>query len=154
MTTDKVARARLPAAWAEAGLLHGDTGLPLWPTFERELVSFPLGSHDDMCDALSGAAAMALGPAGQQATAQAAAGAVRVTDERTARLNRWLREAIGPPSPPQPPPPPISAEEHRLRRESWARRGRPVRRGRRGCGRPGCPPVGCGAWPPAARLGR
>ena len=70
VTTDKVARARLPAAWAEAGLLHGDHGLPLWPTFEREVVSFPLGAHDDTVDALSGAAAMALGPAGQQATAR------------------------------------------------------------------------------------
>ena len=70
MTTDKVARARLPAAWAEAGLLHGDHGLPLWPTFEREVVGFPLSAHDDLTDALSGAAAMALGPAGQQATAR------------------------------------------------------------------------------------
>ena len=70
VTTDKVARARLPAAWAEAGLLHGDHRLPLWPTFERELVGFPLSAHDDMTDALSGAASMALGPAGQQATAR------------------------------------------------------------------------------------
>jgi predicted phage terminase large subunit-like protein len=70
VTTDKVARARLPAGWAEAGLLGVDTGLPLWPTAERELLSFPLGSHDDVVDALSGAAAMALGPAGQQAAAR------------------------------------------------------------------------------------
>ena len=54
VTTDKVARARLPAAWAEAGLLHGDHGLPLWPTFEREVVGFPLGAHDDTVDALRG----------------------------------------------------------------------------------------------------
>ena len=44
VTTDKVARARLPAAWAEAGLLHGDTTLPVWPTVERELVGFPVGA--------------------------------------------------------------------------------------------------------------
>ena len=46
VTTDKVARARLPAAWAEAGLLHGDTALPLWPTFERELVGVPARHHE------------------------------------------------------------------------------------------------------------
>jgi predicted phage terminase large subunit-like protein len=62
VTTDKVARARLPAGWAEAGLLHGDTSLPLWPTFEREVLGFPLGSHDDLVDSLSGACALALGP--------------------------------------------------------------------------------------------
>lgn len=70
VTTDKVARARLPAGWAEAGLLHGDTALPLWPTFEREVVGFPLAQFDDLTDALSGATAMALGPQGQQATAR------------------------------------------------------------------------------------
>lgn len=68
VTTDKVARARLPAGWAEAGLLHVDKGLPLWPTVERELLGFPLGQFDDCVDALSGAAAMALGPSGQGAT--------------------------------------------------------------------------------------
>jgi predicted phage terminase large subunit-like protein len=70
VTTDKVARARLPAAWAEAGLLSGDKALPIWPTFERELIAFPLGSKDDCVDALSGAAAMALGPSRDRATAR------------------------------------------------------------------------------------
>lgn len=70
VSTDKVARARLPAAWAEAGLLHGDRALPVWPTFERELVAFPVGGNDDCVDSLSGAAAMALGPAGDRATAR------------------------------------------------------------------------------------
>jgi hypothetical protein len=44
-------------------------------------------------------------------------------DETTARLNRWLREAIGPRPPPQPPPPPVSEEDLRLRAESRAREG-------------------------------
>jgi predicted phage terminase large subunit-like protein len=70
VTTDKVARARLPAGWGEAGLLHVDRDLPLWPTAERELLGFPQGRNDDVVDALSGAAALALGPAGQQAEAR------------------------------------------------------------------------------------
>jgi predicted phage terminase large subunit-like protein len=63
VSTDKVVRARLPAARAEAGLLHVDKQLPLWPVAERELLGFPAAAHDDVVDALSGAMVMCLGPA-------------------------------------------------------------------------------------------
>lgn len=56
---DKVARAYLPAGRGEAGLLYADRGAPWFPAFEAEALGFPLASHDDQVDALSGAAQMA-----------------------------------------------------------------------------------------------
>lgn len=67
VSTDKVTRARLPAAHAEAGLLYVDRALADWPVMERELLAFPLARYDDCSDALAGATVMALGPVGQQA---------------------------------------------------------------------------------------
>jgi predicted phage terminase large subunit-like protein len=61
VSSDKVVRARLPAARAEAGLLCVDKALPLWGAMERELLAFPLAAHDDCVDALSGAMVMCLG---------------------------------------------------------------------------------------------
>ena len=60
VATDKVTRARAPAAKAEAGQLYVDTGHPLWSTVERELLGFPMLLHDDCVDALSGATTLAL----------------------------------------------------------------------------------------------
>ncbi len=57
---DKVARAYLPAARAEAGLLHADRAAPWYPAFEGEALGFPLAAHDDQVDALSGAVALAV----------------------------------------------------------------------------------------------
>ena len=56
---DKVARAYLPAGRGEAGLLYADREAPWFPQFEAEALGFPLSSHDDMVDSLSGAAQMA-----------------------------------------------------------------------------------------------
>jgi predicted phage terminase large subunit-like protein len=56
---DKVARAYLPAGRGEAGLLYADRAAPWFPIFESEALGFPLSSHDDQVDALSGAAQMA-----------------------------------------------------------------------------------------------
>jgi predicted phage terminase large subunit-like protein len=56
---DKVARAYLPAGRGEAGLLYADRAAPWFPVFEAEALGFPLSSHDDQVDALSGAAQMA-----------------------------------------------------------------------------------------------
>jgi predicted phage terminase large subunit-like protein len=60
VATDKVTRARVPAAKAEAGLVFCDRHHPLWPIAEAELLGFPNAAHDDCVDALSGAAALAL----------------------------------------------------------------------------------------------
>jgi predicted phage terminase large subunit-like protein len=57
---DKVARAYLPAGRGEAGLLYADRAAPWFPPFESEALGFPLSSHDDQVDALSGAAQMAV----------------------------------------------------------------------------------------------
>jgi predicted phage terminase large subunit-like protein len=57
---DKVTRARLPAARAQAGQVHADTEAAWWPGFLAELVAFPYGRHDDQVDALSGAMQVAL----------------------------------------------------------------------------------------------
>lgn len=46
---DKVARFQPLAARYEQGLIHHAPDLP--PEFERELLSFPVGTHDDMVDA-------------------------------------------------------------------------------------------------------
>src|SRR5262245_6601828 len=59
-TADKVARARLPAGRAEAGLVYADRGAPWFEEFAAELTSFPNGVHDDQVDALSGAVQLAL----------------------------------------------------------------------------------------------
>lgn len=55
---DKVTRARLPAARAEAGKIYVLQG-PWRGQFLDELQAFPSGKHDDMVDALSGAVALA-----------------------------------------------------------------------------------------------
>jgi predicted phage terminase large subunit-like protein len=57
---DKVTRARPAAAKGEAGLLYVDRGLPEVDVLIRECLALPLGEHDDLADALSGAAAMCL----------------------------------------------------------------------------------------------
>jgi len=57
---DKVTRARPAAAKGEAGLLYCDKTLEAYPILERECLSLPAGAHDDLADALSGAAAMAI----------------------------------------------------------------------------------------------
>lgn len=54
-STDKVTRALLPAARAEAGMLFVDRDAPWFPQFETECRGFPLAAHDDQVDALSGA---------------------------------------------------------------------------------------------------
>lgn len=56
---DKVTRARLPAARAEAGKVFLLLGAPWLGFFTDELASFPTGVHDDTVDALSGAIALA-----------------------------------------------------------------------------------------------
>ena len=57
---DKVTRARPAAAKGEAGLLCVDKALPEAEALMRECLALPVGEHDDLADALSGAAAMCL----------------------------------------------------------------------------------------------
>ncbi|HKB41354.1 MAG TPA: phage terminase large subunit, partial [Gemmataceae bacterium] len=59
-TADKVARARLPAGRAEAGMVYADRGAPWFEPFVEELMAFPSGRFDDQVDALSGAVQLAL----------------------------------------------------------------------------------------------
>lgn len=51
--SDKVARARLPAQRAEAGLLYADKQAHWWPSFISEVLAFPRGRTNDQVDALS-----------------------------------------------------------------------------------------------------
>jgi len=51
--SDKVARARLPAQRAEAGLLYADKTAHWWPAFINEALAFPRGRTNDQVDALS-----------------------------------------------------------------------------------------------------
>lgn len=51
--SDKVARARLPAQRAEAGLLYADKQAHWWPVFINEVLAFPRGKTNDQVDALS-----------------------------------------------------------------------------------------------------
>lgn len=60
VTTDKVFRARLPAARAEAGMIYADKTAPWYPTFEAECLGFPLAAHDDFVDAFSGVTQLAI----------------------------------------------------------------------------------------------
>lgn len=60
VSTDKVMRARLPAARAEAGMLYVDRTAPWFPELEAECLGFPLRKHDDQVDALSGVTALAV----------------------------------------------------------------------------------------------
>jgi predicted phage terminase large subunit-like protein len=71
---DKVARAYLPAGRGEAGLLYADRLAPWFPAFEAEALGFPLASHDDQVDALSGAAQMVVEHLALKAQAQDLAG--------------------------------------------------------------------------------
>jgi predicted phage terminase large subunit-like protein len=57
---DKVTRARPAAAKGEAGLLYVDREVPEVEAMIRECLALPVGEHDDLADALSGAAAMCL----------------------------------------------------------------------------------------------
>jgi predicted phage terminase large subunit-like protein len=57
---DKVTRARPAAAKGEAGLLCVDRDVPEMEALIRECLALPVGEHDDLADALSGAAAMCL----------------------------------------------------------------------------------------------
>lgn len=57
---DKVTRARPAAAKGEAGLLCVDREVPEMEALIRECLALPVGEHDDLADALSGAAAMCL----------------------------------------------------------------------------------------------
>jgi predicted phage terminase large subunit-like protein len=58
--SDKVARARLPAARAEAGQVFADKSASWWPSFIGEVLAFPQGKTSDQVDALSLAMYMAL----------------------------------------------------------------------------------------------
>ncbi len=49
--SDKVSRFAPLEARYELGQVYHSRGLP--PEFESELLSFPMGAHDDMCDALA-----------------------------------------------------------------------------------------------------
>lgn len=60
VSTDKVMRARLPAARAEAGMLFVDRAAPWYPQFSAECLAFPRGANDDQVDALSGVSALAV----------------------------------------------------------------------------------------------
>ncbi len=60
VSTDKVTRALLPAARAEAGLLYCDRSAPWAEAFIAECLGFPLAAHDDQVDALSGAMQLAI----------------------------------------------------------------------------------------------
>jgi predicted phage terminase large subunit-like protein len=71
---DKVARAYLPAGRGEAGLLYADRDAPWFPALEAEALGFPLSSHDDQVDALSGAAQMAVDHVATRAQARDLAG--------------------------------------------------------------------------------
>lgn len=51
--SDKVARARLPAQRAEAGLVYADKQAHWWPAFISEVLAFPRGKTNDQVDALS-----------------------------------------------------------------------------------------------------
>lgn len=51
--SDKVARARLPAQRAEAGLVYADKQAHWWPAFISEVLAFPRGRTNDQVDALS-----------------------------------------------------------------------------------------------------
>ena len=51
--TNKVERFQLPCSRAQAGKLYADKALEWWPAAEAELLAFPNGRHDDVCDALS-----------------------------------------------------------------------------------------------------
>jgi predicted phage terminase large subunit-like protein len=62
---DKVTRARPAAARAESGAVFVDRSAPWWPAFEAECLAFPLGKHDDVVDALSGAVQLAIEKLGQ-----------------------------------------------------------------------------------------
>lgn len=57
---DKVAAAMLPASRAKAGLVYADRTAPWWPGLLQELLDFPVGSHDDRVDSLSGAILLAI----------------------------------------------------------------------------------------------
>jgi predicted phage terminase large subunit-like protein len=74
---DKVARAYLPAGRGEAGLLFADRAAPWFPIFDAECLGFPLSSHDDQVDALSGATQMAVEHLAIRARAQDLAGLAR-----------------------------------------------------------------------------
>ena len=67
VTTDKVFRAQLPAARAQAGMLYVDADAPWRADFIQECMSFPKGANDDQVDALSGATVLALDLAGMAA---------------------------------------------------------------------------------------
>jgi predicted phage terminase large subunit-like protein len=58
--TDKVSRAQLPAGRAKLGFTYADKAAPWWDGFERELLAFPNGQHDDQVDAYSGATLLAI----------------------------------------------------------------------------------------------
>ena len=53
--TDKFSRAQLPAGRAKLGMTYADKAAPWWDGFERRLLAFPNGQHDDEVDAYSGA---------------------------------------------------------------------------------------------------
>lgn len=57
---DKVMRAQLPAGRARAGLVYADRAAHWWYAFAQQVTAFPLGSHDDMVDAWSGAEQLAI----------------------------------------------------------------------------------------------
>ena len=50
---DKVSRAQAASIWMEAGKLYFPSDKPWLSDLEAELMSFPGGEHDDMCDALA-----------------------------------------------------------------------------------------------------
>lgn len=60
VASDKVVRARLPAARLQAGTLLLDQQAPWYPGLVAECSSFPRGAHDDRVDALSGAVQLAV----------------------------------------------------------------------------------------------
>lgn len=59
-TTDKVVRARLPAAYGAQGNLYVYKQAPWYPEFLSECLGFPKRAHDDQVDALAGATQLAL----------------------------------------------------------------------------------------------
>jgi predicted phage terminase large subunit-like protein len=59
-SVDKVTRALLPAARAEAGRLFVDKDAPWAEPFVAECLGFPRAAHDDQVDALSGATQLAV----------------------------------------------------------------------------------------------
>jgi hypothetical protein len=61
---DKVTRARLLAARAEAGAVYVRRRATWWDELEAEIMAFPNGRHDDQVDALVYALLMARGKAG------------------------------------------------------------------------------------------